>query len=93
MVEATRSAKRISIDFTEADVRTVIDLIAAAGGYRVIFTPEVAGTISITLVDRPWEDALATVLRAKQLREVRHDDVMLVSPVPRGQNGARRTSP
>lgn len=93
MVEATRSVKRISIDFTEADVRTVIDLIAAAGGYRVIFTPEVAGTISITLVDRPFEDALATVLRAKQLREVRHEDVMLVSPLPRGQNGPRRASP
>jgi len=87
LVEATRAPGRISIDFTEADVRTVIDLIAAAGGYRVIFTPEVAGTVSITLVDRPWEDALATVLRAKQLREVRHEDVMLVSPTPR--NGAR----
>lgn len=77
--EATRRAERISIDFTEADVRTVIDLIAAAGGYRVIFTPEVGGTISITLVDRPFEDALATVLHAKGLREVRHEDVMLVS--------------
>jgi len=82
-VEATRRAERISIDFTEADVRTVIDLIAAAGGYRVIFTPEVGGTISITLVDRPWEDALATVLRAKRLREVRHEDVMLVSAAGR----------
>jgi type IV pilus assembly protein PilQ len=85
--------KRISIDFTETDVRTVIDLVAAAGGYRVIFTPEVAGSISITLVDRPWEDALATVLRARRLREVRHEDVMLVSPVARGQKDAPRSSP
>ena len=61
-------------------MRTVIDLIASAGGYQVIFTPEVGGVVSISVVDRPWEDALATVLRAKQLREVRHEDIMLVSP-------------
>jgi type II secretory pathway component HofQ len=61
-------------------VRTVIQLIASAGGYQVMFTPEVGGTISISLVDRPWEDALMTVLRARRLREVRQDDVMLVSP-------------
>ena len=45
-----------------------------------MFTPEVGGTISISLVDRPWEDALMTVLRARRLCEVRQDDVMLVSP-------------
>ncbi|MBY0274946.1 hypothetical protein K2Z84_06375, partial [Candidatus Binatia bacterium] len=83
-VAATRTtSKRISIDFTEADVRTVIELIAAAGGYHVLFTPDVGGTITISLVDRPWEDALVTVLRAKRLREVRHEDVMLVSPIGR----------
>lgn len=96
MVEATRSpaargeTKRVSIDFTEADVRTVIDLIAAAGGYRVIFTPDVTGSVTISLVDRPWEDALQTVLAARGLREVRHEDVMLVSPVARtSSSGAR----
>lgn len=73
-------AERISVDFIEADVRTVIELIARAGGYQVIFTPEVSGTVSLTLVDRPWEEALEVVLRAKRLREVRHEDVMLVSP-------------
>lgn len=77
------ASKRISIDFTEADVRTVIELIASAGGYKVLFTPEVGGTVTISLVDRPWEDALATVLRAKRLREVRHEDVMLISPAGR----------
>ena len=83
--EATHAAasKRISIDFNEADVRTVIELIASAGGYKVLFAPEVGGTVTISLVDRPWEDALATVLRAKRLREVRHEDVMLISPAGR----------
>ena len=77
------ASKRISIDFTEADVRTVIELIASAGGYKVLFAPEVGGTVTISLVDRPWEDALATVLRAKRLREVRHEDVMLIAPAGR----------
>jgi len=84
LVEATHAAaKRISIDFAEADVRTVIELVAGAGGYSVVFAPEVGGTITVSLVDRPWEDALATVLRAKRLREVRHQDIMFVSPAGR----------
>ncbi len=74
---------RISVDFVETDLRTVIELVAGAGGYRVIFTPDVEGTISLTLFDRPWESVLATVLKAKGLSEVRHDDIMLVSPVAR----------
>jgi type IV pilus assembly protein PilQ len=81
--ETRAGGKRISIDFTEADVRTVIELIASAGGYKVLFTPEVGGTVTISVVDRPWEDALATALRARRLREVRHEDVMLVSPAGR----------
>ena len=85
--------KRISIDFTETDVRTVIELIASAGGYQVIFTPDVAGVITVTLVDRPWEDALQTVLRAKMLREVRHEDLMLVSPAGHASTGKHHAAP
>jgi len=71
--------KRVSVDFANTDVRTVIDLLASAGGYRAIFTPDVVGRVSVQVFERPWEEALARVLRTKRLREVRHDDLMLVT--------------
>ncbi len=70
----------VTIDFRDADVRTVIDLVANVGGYDVIFTPEVRGRITIRIIDDPWEEALDTVLAKKRLRATRHADLILVSP-------------
>ncbi len=70
----------VTIDFRDADVRTVIDLVANVGGYDVIFTPEVRGRITIQIIDGPWEEALDTVLAKKRLRATRHADLILVSP-------------
>lgn len=70
----------VTIDFRDADVRTVIDLIANVGGYDVIFTPEVSGQITIRIIDGPWDEALDTVLEKNRLRATRHADLILVSP-------------
>ena len=70
----------MTIDFRDADIRAVIDLVANVGGYDVIFTPEVKGTIAIRIVDRPWEEALQTILDKRGLRATRHADLILVSP-------------
>lgn len=70
----------VTIDFRDAEVRTVIDLVVNVGGYDVIFTPDVRGSITIRLVDRPWEEALQTILDRKKLRATRHADLILVSP-------------
>jgi len=74
----------VTIDFHDADVRTVIDLVANVGGYDVIFTPEVRGLLTIRIVDRPWEEALQTILDEKDLRATRHADLILVSPAELG---------
>ncbi len=88
---ADRAASRaaggpvVSLELEGVDVRTAIELIARAGGYQVIFAPDVGGKTSVRIVGRPWEEALRTVLEARQLREVRHEDVMMV--LPRGRGG------
>ncbi len=70
----------VTLDFTSADVRSVIDLVANVGGYDVIFTPEVRGTVTIRVIDAPWEEALDAILEKKRLRATRHADLILVSP-------------
>jgi type IV pilus assembly protein PilQ len=80
---------RISIEFHNADVTTVIDLIASTAGYQVLFAPGVHGRITVKIVDRPWEDALASVLREKRLTQKRVEDVILISPAGAGHRAAR----
>lgn len=70
----------VTLDFTSADVRSVIDLVANVGGYDVIFTPEVRGKVTIRVIDAPWEEALDAILEKKRLRATRHADLILVSP-------------
>jgi len=70
----------VSIDFQEADVRSVIDLVAAVGGYDVVFEPEVQGKVTVKIVDRPWEEALGTILRQQHLRAEHEDDWIAISP-------------
>jgi type IV pilus assembly protein PilQ len=87
-VEPTRGP-RISIEFHDADVTTVIDLIASTAGYQVLFAPGVHGRVTVKIVDRPWEDALASVLREKRLTQTRVEDVILISPVGARHRSAR----
>ena len=61
--------------------------------YRRNFVPGGTYFFTVTLVDRPWEDALQTVLRAKMLREVRHEDLMLVSPAGHASTGKHHAAP
>jgi hypothetical protein len=79
-----REEARVSIEFRDADVRTVLDLVAKAGGYDVIFAPEVKGRVAVDAVDRPWREVFRSVLDRARLESVEHDDLILVSPASTG---------
>lgn len=76
-----REGALVSIEFEKTDVRTVLDLIARAGGHRVIFRPEVKGRVSVKALDRPWRDVFADVLKKSRLQSVEHEDLLLVEPL------------
>jgi type II secretory pathway component GspD/PulD (secretin) len=80
---AERERARVSIEFRDADLRTVLDLVARAGGYRVLFEPDVKGRVAVSAVDRPWREVFLDVLRRARLESVEHDDLILVSPAGR----------
>jgi type IV pilus assembly protein PilQ len=80
---AGREAARISIDFRDADVRTLLDLVARAGGHEVIFRPEVKGRVAISAVDRPWREVFDEVLARARLQAVEHEGMFLISPATR----------
>ncbi len=62
-VLAITRPERVTINFANADLKEVIDTIAAASGANIVIAPEVGGTISLRLQDVPWRDALTVATK------------------------------
>ena len=59
---------RTTIRFANIPVRSALQLIAEEGGFNLVVSDSVQGTVSLRLVDVTWEQALYIVLRLKGLR-------------------------
>jgi len=53
----------ITVDFTNADIRDVLQIMALKGNVNIVAGPEVVGAVTIHLTDVPWESALDTIVR------------------------------
>src|SRR5262245_61236397 len=77
------SPKTVSLDVQSADVRDVLRLLAETGSINILASGEVQGTITVRLVDVPWEQALEAVLKLTGLAQERQGNIILVAPAER----------
>jgi type IV pilus assembly protein PilQ len=77
------SPQTVSLDVQSADVRDVLRLLAETGGVNILASGEVQGTMTVRLVDVPWEQALEAVLKLTGLAQERQDNIILVAPAER----------
>ena len=54
---------KISLDFKDADIATVLRVMSLKTNINIVAGPEVTGTITIRLEDVAWEKALNVILR------------------------------
>jgi type IV pilus assembly protein PilQ len=74
------TGRRVSLEFSDADIRKILQLIAEVSNLNFLIGDDVSGTISIKLVNVPWDQALDVILETKGL-EKRHDgNIMYVKP-------------
>jgi type IV pilus assembly protein PilQ len=71
----------ITMQFRDADIRDVLRAIGDASGFNVIMSQSVTGTISLSLVDIPWDQALDVVLQTKKLAAERSGSILRVLPL------------
>lgn len=71
----------ITLQFRDADIRDVLRAIGEASGFNVIMSQSVTGTISLSLVDIPWDQALDVVLQTKKLAAERSGSILRVLPL------------
>ena len=71
----------VSLDFQDADLRSVLRALVAQGGLNVVFDNGVQGTIDIVLTDIPWDQALETILRSNKLGYVAEGTIIRIAPL------------
>lgn len=71
-------AQNVSIKVQNADVVSVLQAIARAGGVNLVVSPNVKGTVTLELQDVPWKRAFQTVLQVSGLASIENEDVITV---------------
>ena len=74
------TGKKISLVFDNADVRKILQLIADVSGLNIVAGDDVKGTVTLHLVDVPWDQALALVTQIKGLGMIKEGNVVRVMP-------------
>lgn len=80
-VTATSAPGNITIDFKEADISNVLRILSFKSGANIVAGKEVAGTVSIRLVDVPWEKALETILKTYGFVYEREGNIIRVTTI------------
>ncbi len=74
------SGKPVTFNFQDVPVRTVLQLIAEESNLNIVASDTVQGSVTLRLVNVPWDQALDIVLRAKGLDKRRDGKVIWVAP-------------
>lgn len=68
----------LTMTFKDADLLTVLELLARKGGVNIVVGKEVTGTVTVKLVDVPWESALRAILKINNLGYQREGNIIMI---------------
>lgn len=74
------TGERLSLNFQDIAVRSVLQLIADFTGTNLVVSDSVTGNITLRLQNVPWDQALDIILKTKGLGKRQRGNVMLVAP-------------
>lgn len=74
---------RLSLNFQDIDIRSVIAILAEFTGQNVVAGDDVTGTITLKMDDVPWDEALDFIMMTKGLEKFESGNVILIAPVGR----------
>ncbi len=72
------TGQRISIDFQDANIRSVFRLLSEVSGKNIVSAEDIKGTVTITLKNVPWDQALDTILSLNSLTKKESGDVISI---------------
>lgn len=75
---------KVTIQFVDANIRTVLQLLAAYSGKNIVVSPEVHGDVTLDLHEVNYLTALLMISRALHCHVAMRKDILLVTPEPCG---------
>ena len=80
-VEASKG-QRVTLEFKDADIRDVINILTEISGVNFVVDPEVKGTVTIRLRNVPWKKALEVILKSAGLGMIDEgDNIVRIGPI------------
>ena len=73
--------KPINLEVRETNIRDVFTLIAEQSGANIVISDDVKGNVTLKLRQIPWDQALAIIMKTKNLGYVRQGNVLRIAPV------------
>ncbi|MCB9799401.1 MAG: secretin and TonB N-terminal domain-containing protein [Candidatus Omnitrophica bacterium] len=68
----------ITVDFSNADIQSVLKVLALKGDVNIVASPDVQGKVNIQLKDVPWASALETIVETYGFRYEKKDNIYQV---------------
>jgi type IV pilus assembly protein PilQ len=79
--EAARyTGEKITLVFDSANVRSILQLIGDVSNLNVLASSDVQGTVTLRLIDVPWDQALELVLETANLGKIQQGNILRIMP-------------
>lgn len=72
--------KKITLDFQDADIKSVLRIISEVSGLNIVAGDDVDGKITIKLINVPWDQALDIILQTMNLDMTRQGNIIRIAP-------------
>ncbi len=81
ITDSLAASQNVTLDFKDADINNVLKIIAFKAGVNIVTTPEVIGSVTIKLIDVPWDKALDVILKTHGFGYDRQGNIITVAPM------------
>ncbi len=83
IISRRNTDRLITLDFQDADIKTVLRLMAEYGNTSIVSGDDVKGKVTLTIKNVPWEQALDSILDIHGLTKKQMGDVISVMTLER----------
>ena len=74
------TGERLSLNFQDIEVRSVLQLLADFTGLNLVVSDSVEGNLTLRLKNVPWDQAMDIILKTKGLDQRKSGNVILIAP-------------
>lgn len=75
------TGKKVTFDFKDMDITNALKLISEMSNLNIIMSDNVKGSLTMRLVDVPWDQALDIILSSQGLGKQVEGNVMRIAPI------------